>query len=209
MTSEMVVARFRENFSWTKDPRLLDYGAILVYDKSGTPTPGTIPLPNEGREAHTYLTYILIHYDHLPDWVTFCQGNPFDHAPHFLSQAKLCGKMPEVTFFGTWLQCDALGRPHCDRNPDGTFGLPLGEITAMLMPEHKDKRMWEFCAGACFRVSRKSILARPLSFYQRMVALGYEDGWPGLDVWGREKKVHWDMAHCYERLWQLVFQAEG
>jgi hypothetical protein len=36
-------------------------------------------LPNVGREAHTYLTYIIDNYDRLPEYVMFCQGRIDDH----------------------------------------------------------------------------------------------------------------------------------
>ncbi len=48
------------------------------------------PSPNvaEGRETHTYLTYILEHYDNLPEWVVFTQGVPAQHAPAWRSVFK-------------------------------------------------------------------------------------------------------------------------
>ena len=33
-----------------------------------------IPLPNVGRESHTYLTHIVTQYDDLSDYTIFFQG---------------------------------------------------------------------------------------------------------------------------------------
>jgi hypothetical protein len=40
-------------------------------------------LPNVGREAGTYCTYIIENYDNLPDYMIFTQGNPCDHIAIF------------------------------------------------------------------------------------------------------------------------------
>ena len=45
-------------------------------------------LPNVGRETHSYLTYIVEHYDSLPPAIVFTQGDPFPHNPDFLEEAR-------------------------------------------------------------------------------------------------------------------------
>ena len=39
--------------------------------------------PIWGREAETYLRYIIDHYDELPPHVIFSQGDPYIHQPDF------------------------------------------------------------------------------------------------------------------------------
>ena len=64
----IVIAKFKEDMRWIND---LAY-TYTIYDKSKN-------IPNVGREAETYLRYIIEQYDNLPDYVVFLQGNPFDH----------------------------------------------------------------------------------------------------------------------------------
>ena len=58
--------------------------------------PKIIPLPNVGRESHTYLYHIIQKYDHYnlecgggrfgnnDGAVVFLQGHPFDHSPNII-----------------------------------------------------------------------------------------------------------------------------
>lgn len=85
-----VVSRYKEDFNWLKK---ISYKYVL-YNKG----PSDIEkyfnyrqLPNVGREAHTYLTYIVDNYNSLPDYVGFLQGDPFPHSifmGHRLSRFK-------------------------------------------------------------------------------------------------------------------------
>jgi Protein of unknown function (DUF3431) len=63
-----VIAKFKEDVSWVKELSC----PYKIYDKDKD-------IPNVGREAETYLRYIIEHYDNLPDHVVFLQGHPFDH----------------------------------------------------------------------------------------------------------------------------------
>lgn len=67
---ELVIARYDEDISWSD--QYLDIRT--VYNK-GDVLPGSIPLPNLGRESHTYLTHIVERYDTLADRTAFIQGS--------------------------------------------------------------------------------------------------------------------------------------
>lgn len=81
-----VIAKYKEDVSWLKD---LPY-KYIIYDKNddggtatnieNSPNARSIKLQNVGREAHTYLTYIIDNYHSLPNFVAFLQGNPFDYS---------------------------------------------------------------------------------------------------------------------------------
>ena len=75
---ELVVARHGESLGWLR--RVPSEFAITVYDKGDQSSGGT-PLPNLGREAHTYLHHLSVRYHSLADLSVFAQGHPFDHAP--------------------------------------------------------------------------------------------------------------------------------
>jgi hypothetical protein len=80
MTSVLVISRYNEDISWC-----IDYKHTIIYNKGLYETiPSTlqsyvINVPNIGREAHTYLLYIIEHYDNLPDVIVFSQGMYTDH----------------------------------------------------------------------------------------------------------------------------------
>ena len=77
-----IIARYNEDINWVKDLEI----PYLIVNK-GAPitdpdlTPYIIEMENSvnGREAHTYLWYIIEHYESLPDKLIFLQGHPFDH----------------------------------------------------------------------------------------------------------------------------------
>lgn len=74
-----VIARFNEDLAWLNS---LPQDEVIVYNK-GSPlqSKNVIELPNIGRESHTYLTFIVANYSHLPDVTIFTQGNISDHVP--------------------------------------------------------------------------------------------------------------------------------
>lgn len=77
-TVGIVVAHYNEDLSWLNDAK----DACTVYSKGGeknAPSYPYTPLPNIGREGHTYLHHIVEHYNDLPDVTIFLQGNIDDH----------------------------------------------------------------------------------------------------------------------------------
>ena len=75
---EIVVAHYNEDLSWLKG---FSKDSLRIYSKGNHTNINGIKesLPNVGREAHTYLYYIIQNYDNLPDIVFFTQGNISDH----------------------------------------------------------------------------------------------------------------------------------
>lgn len=67
-TYKIVVAKYKENIDWLNSVR----DKCVVYDKSSD-------YPNVGREAETYLRYIIENYENLPNIVVFTQANISDH----------------------------------------------------------------------------------------------------------------------------------
>lgn len=76
MNITIVVAKYKEDISWL-NLKHFSQCKVIVYDKS--PETGTIP--NVGREAETFVRYIVENYDKLTEYTLFLQGNPFDHCP--------------------------------------------------------------------------------------------------------------------------------
>lgn len=84
-TLEIVVARYNENLDWLKDIKKSKDIKITVYNKGNDDiTVPFIPLPNIGRESHTYLYHIINNYENLADQTIFCQGDSIFHSPGFI-----------------------------------------------------------------------------------------------------------------------------
>ena len=197
---QLVVARYTEDLSWLrKRPANL---TVTVYDKSPDASGGeqAILLPNVGREAHTYLHHIISRYDSLAEWTVFCQGKPFDHAYDFKKKLREYAIDPTIIGPFRWLghlidtddsRGERLFRPW-SKNEDGR-GLDLRGFHQALFdtdgPEH-----YTFVLGAQFAVRRDVIHQRPLTFYERALAVAIT--FP-------------DAAHCFERSWDRIFGVVG
>lgn len=201
-----VVARYREDASWTER---LGFPAV-VYDKGGG-WPGGVPLPNIGREAHTYVTHILRHYPEFPAYTLFLQGDPFPHlTPEGAGDVDtLLTKVDDLLDRGAsfgglcWcrLRCDRLGRPHSMFDPawKGKWrgwgkDIPVGETFEKIFAGTAPRQYLASAATANFLASRQRILARPLGFYKSLLSLVENDPYDDLNT-----------GHALERLWHLVF----
>jgi hypothetical protein len=148
-----VVSRYKEDINWLKK---ISYKYVL-YNKGPSDIVNNInykQLPNVGREAHTFLTYIVDNYDSLPDFVGFLQGDPF---PHSIFMGHRLSKFKGEDFYplspNTKYQEEA--RAYIDLIENSTakyFGIvrPAGE----------------FPFGAQFIVSRDKILKHSLKEYE-------------------------------------------
>jgi len=179
--------------------------------------------PNVGREGLTYLQFITQHYDALAAHTLFCQENPMvGHQTlrmDFLLTARTgflslgperwCD-VSETTHTG----CYAAGNPHLC-----AFYRWATESTAC--PSD-----FVFASTACFIVSRRRVLSRPLAFYQKWLELLSAPGHHPIfnsasfalssnvtlttPLWYRRGTQPWDMAnpylgHILERLWAPLF----
>jgi len=173
-----VVAKYKEDISWVDELKC----PTTIYDKSKD-------VPNVGREAETYLRFILENYDSLPDHVMFLQGKPFDHLAvetiEFLNES-LDQRNSEVRFLGGvytegvnahGLRTTASFRALFSSEPPNTFAFSL---------------------GAQYVVPKQNILCRPKSFYAtiREVMIEFDKG--GLNGC---LVCPWTM----ERMWPHIF----
>lgn len=199
---ELVVARYLEDLAWLRR-RPADL-RVTVYDKSidHSAGPDALPLPNVGREAHTYLHHIVSHYESLAEWTVFCQGKPFDHAFDFKKSLQTFATQPETInptgfrWLGHLIDTDdahgeRLFRPW-SKNEDGR-GLDLrGFHRAVFGTDGSE--LYTFVLGAQFAVHRAVVHQQPLAFYERALAASVT--FP-------------DAAHCFERTWDRVFGVVG
>lgn len=193
---ELVVARYREDLRWTRNvPRAV---RVTIYDKGDAPAPDRdgIPLPNVGREAHTYLHHIVSRYDSLAPLTVFCQGHPFDHAHdlHATLRGLVGGAIdpPDFLWLGFLVDTDdPRGRRlfvGWSKNPRRRE-LPLDRVHLELFGA-PCPALVHFHVGAQFVARARAIRSRPREFYERALALAARD-----DL----------AAHCMERIWDRVF----
>lgn len=194
---QLVVARHRENLNWLRNIRA-DV-SVAVYNKGPDPQLGSIPLENQGREAHTYLHHLCENYAGLSEVMVFCQGHPFDHAFDFhriLHDAAACpGCAPGFRWIGHTVDTESKDGQlfrNWSKNSTGE-SLDLAGFHRELWGEEGPAE-YPFYLGGQFLVRRELVLKKPRSFYER--ALQISLSFPAA-------------AHCYERCWDRVFGVPG
>lgn len=199
---DLVVARYQEDLAWLRNnpPGL----RTVVYDKNpAAPHPGSTPLPNIGREAHTYLHHIVSHYDALAPLTVFVQGKPFDHVFDLRKTLRELIQNPHIDnpniegfrWLGHIIDTDtsdgALFKIW-SKNPEGG-GIDLAGFHHELFGTEGPEE-YAFHLGAHFIVTAERVHSRPLEFYQRALQLSVE--------------FH-EGPHCFERMWDRVFGVQG
>ncbi len=194
---ELVVARYAEDLAWLR--RVPKEFTVTVYNKGDT-IPEAIPLPNIGREAHTYLHHLAEHHDDLADLTVFVQGHPFDHAPdlHVWLRALAEGRaaVPDFHWLGFLADTDdSRGRRlfvPWSKNPERNE-LLLDDFHQQLLGTPGPQN-YRFFVGAQFAVTRQTARRRDADFYHH----------------ARRLATDFPLApHCFERCWDRVFQADG
>jgi len=135
-TRSFVVARYLEPVEWVDR---YDEEHISIVHKN-------LDIPNIGRESSSWLLWILNNYCELPDYVTFLQGNPFDH-----SNEKDIFDIVDTgyTRHGKLLECRPDGNPHHGGLDVSTPLIIMGVTPPGNIP---------FCMGAQFTASRSRLL---------------------------------------------------
>jgi len=166
MSYSIVIARYNENVEWTKE-----FSNVIIYNKGQKlgDSYNEIFLDNVGREGHTYYKYICDNYHNLKDNIIFLQGRPFDHSPNIINNLHKYVNNKELDVNFEYLSefiidCDLSG---CKYHTN----LPLIDTYEKLFNERKENMKFRFGAGAQFIVSKKNILKRPRSFYEKIVEM--------------------------------------
>jgi len=138
-----VIAQYHEDVSWADNLEK----TVITKDTH---------LPNIGREASSYLLFILNNYSTLEGEYVFCQGNPFPHAPKFLEDVH------KTNYFGDTVQCNLDGSPH---HPN----LPIHETLIGLELQHGPQL--SFKPGCQFKLTAEQIRQKPYSFYAKLFSV--------------------------------------
>jgi len=153
----LVVARHEEDLSW-----------LPVKGWRERVVQKDVDLPNEGREASSYLHALHELYPRVSarTLIACVQGNPFPHCEEL--KERLLGDFSGFTFLGHWMTSDdRFGNPNHG-------GLALGERFREWLGEEPPER-FEFAAGAQFVVSGELVKSRPRKFYRDLYELSMTD----------------------------------
>jgi hypothetical protein len=179
----IVISRYNEDLSWIEE---YDFNFIIFNKGNNIEGVENIKLPNVGREAHTYLYYIINNYNNLPEYVCFLQGNPFDHSPNLIRNI--------IQFNDTVCEFEFLSENICNCDVNGYPshpGLPISKFCDYC--NIKTGPILKFGAGAQFVVSRNKILKRDINFYKKIITTVDSDIRP-------------TGAYIMERLWGEIFK---
>lgn len=181
-----IIARYKEDISWTKDLRP-DIQTV-IYNKFHQDE--KFVLPNIGREGHTYLNHIVNNYDNLSEYNIFLQGNPVFHNRNIISTINSFDYSSYLlTFLGDPIS-ENIYSIECPPHP---CGLPMYYFFDLLfdikLTKHNKIR---FVPGAQFIAHKEIILNRPKNFYQFLLKfLSYQ--------------VDPLEGYIIERLWAYIF----
>lgn len=160
-TYKIIVAKYTENIDWIK---FLNPENVIIYDKSNSPIEGSISRTNVGREAETYMYYILENYDNLADYTIFLQGNPFDHMSN-INPDTFQTRIEELVSHNP-PTLPLFTETHME-SPDEYIGLEIKKYYKFIFGEDVGSKLG-FAAGAQYIVPKRSILYHCKSFYERL-----------------------------------------
>lgn len=230
--SEMVIAHYKENLQWALEYRKW----VVLYHKGGQEHDGDIvdintkqkifgpsnfrsyPLPNLGREGHTYLYYIVNRWNSLPENVFFTQGScSVDHRP-FPIDSYLLHKPNIPLFMNVWNRgiefvdypggtIKHVGKWKKEKeqgimSPCPTSFLEWWKkyISPVLPIDHPSEKVifekWKWSHGAIFSVDRSNIRSHPLVFYQNLLR-------------NLQRHVNPEEGHFLEKSWFYIFDRDS
>jgi len=178
----IVIAKYNEDVSWTNE-LVCNY---KIYDKSKD-------IPNVGREAETYLRYIIENYDSLPEYVVFLQGRPYDH----LKERKirfLNKSIAEIDHMNTFI---GLNKPLTEihNRYTRTREAFIALFDNPLPPE------FTFSPGAQYIVHKSCILNRKKEFYELIRSVLVNSNNSSVELETNCLVCPWTL----ERMWPYIF----
>lgn len=218
MSFKVVVARFKENIEWLND---ISDNCIIYNKHSPLPDDNLIQhsLPNIGREANTYLNYIIDNYNNLPDVVVFTQADIGHHihprgSHNWNPDNKNFEYLIKIKDQAFENSISTNNRVHQDNSTrhcwSSNFNFKDDKFLPVNFGYYKHNKRIQFkdwfyrifnievpdprnvFVGAIFAVRKDVILSKPIDFYKTIL-----------------KEVSWHVApiegHFLERSWYYIF----
>jgi hypothetical protein len=197
-TKSLVLARYNEDVSWTKE--IVSYfDNIFIYNK-GSDTidfdyANVKNVNNVGRESQTYVQFIIDNYNTMTDYVLFSQARPEDRGWD-KDINKFITNIKEVSFcsepFGAlgWVNVETLERQEPIEEHKFQEMRYRDEFESLFKTNYPKAILYS--SGATLWVSSKNIKSRSLKFYCHLNER-------------LNKDIHPPMAWIVERFWALIF----
>lgn len=209
---EIVVSHYNEDLTWLKQHS----AECCVYSKGGEKNalelPFTFtPLPNIGREGHTFLYHIVNHYEHLAEVTLFVQGRIDDHVDMTLAEMKakamttVPGQVTTYPFrelelfehwegipwekYPCWKRWSSMATQNMPETPLELFQRYISESDRMPVAVG-------FAPGAIFAVKKETIMRHSKAFYERLLQQMFL---------GEMAHVNPETGHYMERFWLAMF----
>lgn len=201
MKRTVVISRYNEPIDWIKKIKC-DY---IIFNKGEAINDPEIAeekiinLENWGREAETFLRYIVQNYKTLSEETVFVQGNPFDHFPNTLEFINSKDNNDNLISLGNSTSCDINGFPSYPN-------LPIELIIRAIIPNFGESTI-TFTAGAQWIVNKKFILNKSESWWISLYELFTFYWFSGIPS-GFNKNPGEFVAHIMERLWGVIYHYE-
>jgi hypothetical protein len=207
---KIIVARYREQIDWLHDLKDL----CIVYNKGPDDIPSNFKchkLDNFGREADTYLKYIVANYPNFPDYVVFTQADIHDHVSSldlFKGLVRHIDGVPGSGVPGSgvpgsgvpgYIGLTDMGVDHgwgTVRNfiDPVHAGLPIRDLWFMLYENPPLDNMFHCNYCGVFMVSKENILYHSKTFYEKLIEY---------------QKTHAQISpYVLERLWTTIFNGK-
>lgn len=156
----------------------------------------TCKTSNSGREASSYLKYIVAHYDNLPRYIAFIHGHETAwHQKHDILKRLTENKWKEVGYF------TLNGHVVDNWNSSHELWPALQKIWPSYFKDALSIDCPTYMTSDCcaqFVVSRDRILKHPRSTYEKWLQLSLSD-YKNFNIQDRE------MAILFEWTWHMIF----
>lgn len=176
-----VISRYNHDYSW-----ITEYtDDFVLYDRSETPAPYSIRMPNIGSDLLDKLTFIIDNYHNLPDVAVYTKCNLFK----YITKEEFDKMKNNTTFTPILTQFHKVYEPVC-RYVDGMYEEMNNYFYLNSHPaQHKDEivelfKMNEraynkFAPGSNYILPKENILKHSKEFYQKLRSFLEWDVYPG------------------------------
>jgi hypothetical protein len=193
---DVVIARYNEDVSWLKELDS-DKFNFKIYNKGEDNIEfESIPLENFGRDPHTFITYIIEHYDNLPEYVVFLQGDPICHHKDVIATMNNHANEPYVCLSDHVIDETIISWYEHLVEPTAIMPYPnmrrcgLRETANAILGSETPSKC-TFAAGQQYIVSKNYILNRNIDFYKNLL---------------ERFKIDYVLPWHVERLWFYIWK---
>jgi len=179
---EIVVARYSEDLNWITQEPFHSYPYIVYNkgtDEAFTKTPNllrVVPLPNVGRDMHTFLYHIIENYDNLADVTIFLLGTLFrqNRLQKAMTMIRAVESTNDTVFAGSCgSDMNKIGWIYNFQMGDGESCFKLADVRpfgkwfehTFTNGERNECIAW----NGLISVSREDIVKKPKSYYEALI----------------------------------------